>query len=107
MRHVITDHVKSRTAQKRGGDAIRVDLEDAIAGPNEAHRLNAVIDVARLLEELSDEEPRLARIIDCRFFAGLTEPETAELLGITDRTVRRDWQRARAWIEPRLSAATG
>ena len=105
MRHVVTDHAKARLAQKRGGDAIRVELDDDVAGPDTVDRLDVVVDLSRLLQELLQEDPRLDRVIDCRFFAGLTEPETAQLLGVTDRTVRRDWHRARAWIEPRLSTA--
>ena len=105
MRHVVTDHAKARLAQKRGGDVIRVELDDDVAGPDNVDRLDVVVDLSRLLHELLEEDPRLVRVIDCRFFAGLTEPETAQLLGVTDRTVRRDWHRARAWIEPRLSFA--
>lgn len=105
MRHVVTDHAKARLAQKRGGDVIRVELDDDVVGPDNVDRLDVVVDLSRLLHELLEEDPRLVRVIDCRFFAGLTEPETAQLLGVTDRTVRRDWHRARAWIEPRLSFA--
>ena len=96
MRQVIVDYARERLAQKRGGGerAIPVD-ELEIAEQRDAVHL---IEVSELLDRLGAHDARLAQVVECRFFAGLTEPETAEALGISERSVRRDWVEARDWM---------
>ena len=93
MRHVLVDRAKASFALKRDGHLGQVTLEDdqvaTDARPEELINLNEAI------ERLAAVEPRLAQVIDCRFFGGLSEPETAEALGVTTRTVQRDWAKAR------------
>ena len=101
MRHVLVDRARERVALKRGGVRRRVTLDDAhLAADAEPDLLLALDDALR---QLADFEPRLARVVDCRFFGGLTEPETAEALGITVRTVQRDWVKARVLLRRALA----
>jgi RNA polymerase sigma factor (TIGR02999 family) len=102
MRHVLVDRARERVALKRGGVQRRVTLDDAhLAVEAEPDVLLALDDAMR---RLADFEPRLARVVECRFFGGLTEPETAEALGITVRTVQRDWVKARVLLRRALAA---
>ena len=100
MRQIIVDYARHSRAQKRGGDQPleRLDGVDIAveqqAGPLLA--LDAALDRLRALDE------RLPRIVECRFFTGLTSEETAEALGVSLRTVERDWKRARAWLRHEL-----
>ena len=93
MRHVLLDRAKARLARKRGGTAKRVTLEDATATIDDDAESLLAIDEA--LTHLTETEPRLARIVECRFYGGLSEEEIAEALGISVRTVERDWVKAR------------
>lgn len=96
MRQVIIDHARERQAGKRGGALQQTSLDlDRIAAPDRAAELIA-IDAA--LAQLDVLDPRLARIVEWRFFGGMTEEEVAEALGVTARTVRREWQKARAFL---------
>lgn len=100
MRHVLVDRARERVALKRGGAQRRVTLDDAhLAIDEEPDALLALDDALR---QLADFEPRLAQVVDCRFFGGLTEPETAEALGVTVRTVQRDWVKARVLLRRAL-----
>lgn len=100
MRQVLVDFARSRLAAKRGGGEKRVTLdEDSASLVTEAER---VIDVDRALEKLRARNERLARVVECRYFAGLSEEETAEALGVSLRTAQRDWMRARAWLREAL-----
>lgn len=102
MRRVLVDQCRSRVAQKRGA-GMRVALEDgmeiATAAPEEAD----ILTIDRLLDELQRLDPQQARIIELRFFAGLTVEETAEALAISKATVKRDWAVARAWLTLELA----
>lgn len=103
MRSVIIDAVRERQAQRRGGDLDRItlnsQLEDKLlAGENE------LLDVHEALEVLAQAEPRLAQVVEMRYFGGYSEPEIAEALGLTDRTVRRDWDKARLLLGAMLKA---
>lgn len=101
MRQVIVDFARSKAAQKRGGGAQAVTLDDhAIAVEAQAE---ALLDLDRALERLAARDPRIARIVECRYFAGLSEEETAEALGMSLRTAQREWKRARAWLRDALS----
>lgn len=100
MRTVLLDHARRQSRLKRGGDAVRVTLrdDDAVV-TREADTLVAVDDA---LTRLAEEEPRLARVVECRFYGGMSEEETAAAVGVTARTVRRDWLKAKAWLQEAL-----
>jgi RNA polymerase sigma factor (TIGR02999 family) len=102
MRHILVNHARDRMAGKRGGGAANVPLEDApeISGaPDEM-----ILKINDALVGLAELSPRLAQVVECRFFAGYDDAETARALGLTDRTVRRDWVKARAWLRRELGA---
>ncbi|MGD2046953.1 MAG: sigma-70 family RNA polymerase sigma factor [Gemmatimonadota bacterium] len=100
MRQILIDYARRRCAVKRGGDLQRVDLDaERIAVTDRAETLVA-LDGA--LSRLAAVSPRLAEVVEHRFFGGLTEEETARVLGVTDRTVRRDWIKARGWLHQEL-----
>ena len=104
MRQVVVDHARRKLADKRGGGQAGESFEetaDRVAGFDETPEQIAVID--DLLQQLAKENPRWLRVVDARYFAGLTEPETAALLGLSERTVSRDWKDARAWLAARMS----
>jgi RNA polymerase sigma factor (TIGR02999 family) len=101
MRQVLIDRFRRASAQKRGGSEEALPLEDWDAAVEE--RGEALLALDRALEKLLVVDERLGRIVEWKFFGGLTENEIAELLGVTDRTVRNDWQRARAWLAAELS----
>jgi RNA polymerase sigma factor (sigma-70 family) len=91
---VVVDSIRRRNAQAHGGGAIHAGLETDIAAVN--HRERDEMDaVAYAIEQLELIDARLARVVEMRFFGGMTEPEIAQALGVTERTVRRDWQKAR------------
>lgn len=105
MRHVLVDRARERQAKKRGGAGEagpprRVALDDEIlAVEDQTDTLLALNDA---LEEVAATEPRLARVVECRFFGGLSEQETADALGLTLRTVQRDWVKARVLLRRAL-----
>lgn len=104
MRQVIIGYARRRSADKRGGGAIAVTLEEGqIAIDEQAEGLLAL---DQALSRLAQRNERLARVIECRFFAGLSEEETAEALGVSLRTAQRDWLRARAWLREELGATS-
>jgi len=101
MRSVIVDFVRERIAQRRGGDAVHVTLNSEIGdltGAGESEILN----VHEALEELARHDARLVQVVEMRYFAGMTEAEIAVVLGLNDRTVRRDWQKARLLLADAL-----
>lgn len=104
MRRLLVDHARAKTAQKRGSDAPRVLLgegyHEAVQPAMDAAEL---IDLDRALDELAAAEPRLARLVELRFFSGLGIDEASSLLGCSPRTAKRDWVFARAWLLNRLS----
>lgn len=96
MRRILVDHARTVNADKRGGGSRRVDLAEA-----EALMQRRDVDVAALdqaMTRLAESEPQAARVVEMRFFGGATEVEIAEVLGVSDRTVRRHWVFARAWL---------
>ncbi len=101
MRQVIIDRARSRAAAKR--DAIREPLELNDRAAVVEAQAEWLLDIDRILDRLRGHDERLANTFECRFFAGLSEEETAEALGVSLRTVQRDWQRARAWIRVELN----
>lgn len=96
MRHVLVDEVRSRQARKRGSGVPRLPVDEAKLAADSSPDL--VLAVDELLGRLGDRDPTLRRIVECRFFAGLTEPETAEALSMSLRSVQRGWWKARAWL---------
>lgn len=103
MRHALVNHAKAEVAQKRGAGAVHVSLTQA--GELGIDTDEGLVALNEAIEELAQESPRAARVVECRYFAGYTEPETARVLDISERTVRREWTIARAWLYRRLSAA--
>jgi RNA polymerase sigma factor (TIGR02999 family) len=102
MRRVLVDHCRARLTQKRGGALLAVELaEAAVAPPPEVD----VLTVDRLLTNLDEFDSQQARIVELRFFAGLTLEETAEALGISKATVKRDWALAKAWMAHQMAQA--
>lgn len=96
MRRVLIDYARQRTAQKRGGVQVRLELDDLeVAADGRAEQLVALDEA---LTELAATNPRLARVVDFRFFGGMSQEETALALQLTPRTVRRDWTKARMWL---------
>jgi RNA polymerase sigma-70 factor, ECF subfamily len=100
MRRVLVDYARTRKRDKRGGQFVRVDLENA--EPGEAARFVDLVEIDELLTRLAESDSRMAQVVELRFFGGLTIGETAEALGINERTVKRDWQVARAWLYSHL-----
>jgi RNA polymerase sigma factor (TIGR02999 family) len=101
MRQVLVDRARARVALKRGGETRRLSLdEEEIAADDQPDMVLALNDS---LNRLAEAEPRLARVVECRFFGGLTEDEIAEALGVTIRTVQRDWAKARMLLRRALS----
>ena len=102
MRHVLVDRAKARRRLKRQGERTRVTLdEDHIAVADQAEVL---LELDEALTRLAEVEPRLARVVECRFFGGLSEEEIAVALGITARTVQRDWAKARMLLRRALES---
>jgi RNA polymerase sigma factor (TIGR02999 family) len=95
MRRVLVDYARRNRAARRGGGSVRVTLGDDIPAAERSDRLLALDEA---LERLAVLEPRLGQVVECRYFGGLTEAETAEALGVTRRTVQRDWAKARGWL---------
>ncbi|HSI51976.1 MAG TPA: ECF-type sigma factor [Ideonella sp.] len=102
MRFVVIDFVRQRHAERRGGGQFQVTLNTEI-GDSLAVDDTEVLRIHEALEELAQVDERLARIVDMRCFGGLDEATIAEALGITDRTVRRDWQKARLMLKAALA----
>lgn len=101
MRCILIDHARARKSARRGGSRIHVELTDDLAvdlrEPENLLALNSALD------RLAQTDPRQARIVEMRFFAGMGEAEVAEALGISERTVKRDWAMARAWLRAELT----
>jgi RNA polymerase sigma factor (TIGR02999 family) len=104
MRQVLIDRARARLSAKRGGGQYAAELDDRDAPI--AHPSEWLVDLDRALGVLRARDERLARVFECRFFAGLSEDETAEALGVSLRTAQRDWKRARAWLRAELAGAS-
>jgi len=103
MRWILVDRARRAGAVRRGGGLASVALDSAVIGFTEP--ADTVLAIHRALELLESFNARLARLVECRFFAGMSEEEIAEALGISVRTVQRDWTRARAWLQRALDGA--
>jgi RNA polymerase sigma factor (TIGR02999 family) len=107
MRRVLIDYARQHQAERRGGPGrSAVALEFLEQGDSTVisipERADSLVALDEALEMLNRVDERLARVVECRFFAGLTEVETSEALGVSQRTVARDWQMARAWLHEAL-----
>jgi RNA polymerase sigma-70 factor, ECF subfamily len=103
MRRIIVDHARRRGRVKRGGGDRAITLDDALALVDTPEI--DVLDLEPGLEQLAAIAERAARVVECRFYAGLSVDDTAAALGVTTRTVNRDWQFARAWLHDHLKKA--
>jgi RNA polymerase sigma factor (TIGR02999 family) len=102
MRRVLVDYARQHRAAKRGGEQRPVTLDEAaVAVEGRAETLIALDDA---LTRLASLDERLSRVVECRFFGGLTEEETADALQVTSRTVRRDWVKAKGWLYQEMQA---
>jgi RNA polymerase sigma factor (TIGR02999 family) len=102
MRQVLVEAARYRSAQKRGGGQALVTFEDGV--PGREGRAEEVLALDQALEDLSSMHPRQAQVVECRFFGGLEVSETAQVLGVSESTVERDWRAARAWLATRLGS---
>jgi RNA polymerase sigma factor (TIGR02999 family) len=103
MRQVLVDQARLRNAAKRGAGVVPVTLEEGLLGDQGALDAHRLLDLDAALAELEAVDPRAARVVECRFFGGMEVEETAQALGISTATVKRDWRIARA----RLAQALG
>jgi len=102
MRHILVDHARKHQAAKRGGPQERVDLDRVLMTTGED--AETVVEVDRLLTRLEKVDPQLCRVVELRFFGSLTDEETAEVLGVSSTTVKREWRLAKAWITTEMSS---
>jgi RNA polymerase sigma factor (TIGR02999 family) len=100
MRQILIDYARGRTRQKRGAGEVPVELDEASVGvTDQAHQF---LEIDQALQRLAREDPRLVHVVECRYFAGYSEQETAEAMGVSLRTAQREWLRARAWLRAAL-----
>ena len=104
MRQILVDYARRNMAEKRGSGRVVTLEPDAVANPDRAEELIALDEGLEQLEKL---DPRLVRTVELRFFGGLSVEETADALGVSPRTVKRDWQRARAFLFEAVRASDG
>lgn len=110
MRQVLIDYARTAQRDKRGAGAEHVSLDEVAELQPELPadlRQEDILSVHQAVEKLEKLDPRMARIVVCRFFAGYDEPETAEALGISERTLRREWVQAKAWLFRELKEKKG
>lgn len=104
MRQVVIEYARRRVAAKRGGGVRAGTLDEGVIAIHEHAEWLLTLNDA--LDRLAEHRERLAQIVECRFFAGLTTAETAEALGTSERTVKRDWSFARSWLQRELGATS-
>lgn len=102
MRRILVEHARKKSASKRGGSGIRLTLDEGLAVSERTDGID-VIAVDEALDRLAAVDAQQARIVELRFFSGLSVEETAEALGVSPRTVKRDWAVAKAWLHRHLS----
>ncbi len=96
MRHILVDHARAHNAAKRGGGELRVSLKEEMAATEQREVDLIALDAA--LDELASLDPQQSRIVEMRFFGGLSVEETAEVLAVSPATVKREWSTAKAWL---------
>jgi RNA polymerase sigma factor (TIGR02999 family) len=99
MRNLLVDYARSRGAKRRGGDYTRVELSPNLFS---TESILPILVIDEILNQIAAIDPRVAQVVELRFFAGLTEDDVARVLGISSRTVKRDWGFAKAWIRSNL-----
>lgn len=108
MRHILCNYARKQTAQKRGGDLQCVSVQEPEVPPAQdvfsQEQSDVIVALDDALQRLERVDPRRSQVVDCRFFGGMTVEETADALGISPRTVRRDWLVAQAWLHRELKA---
>lgn len=104
MRRILVDHARERRCQKRGGETRRVSLDEGLVLSPE--RGEDIVALDEALNALSEFDPRKGRVVECRFFGGLSGEETAEALDVSLETVKRDWRLAKSWLLRRLGETT-
>lgn len=102
MHNVLIDHARSRAAEKRGGGWSRVEIEDP-ADVTDAKRSLEMDSLVELITQLGEKEPRMADIVRLRYFGGLTLSEIGDILGVNERTIKRDWALARQWLKGHMT----
>jgi RNA polymerase sigma factor (TIGR02999 family) len=102
MRRILVDHARGHRSLKRGGELRRVSIDSVELGTEDRAELLIAIDDA--LGRLKNVDARQAQVVECRFFGGMTEEETAEALGIGLRTAKRDWAKAKSWLHKEIAA---
>lgn len=105
MRRVLVDHARSKGYQKRGGGAKKVEIEETMMITPGGSNMPELLDLDEALTALGEQDGRKARLVELRFFAGLSVEESAEVLGVSEQTVMRDWRLAKAWLAARLGEA--
>lgn len=103
MRQVLVDQAERKSAQKRGGPQLDVTLSEAVSAERTLSP-EELLDLNRALDELALENPRAAKVVECRFFGAMSAEETAAVLDISLPTITRDWRFARAWLTRRLTS---
>jgi RNA polymerase sigma factor (TIGR02999 family) len=106
MRRILVDHARRRSAAKRGGSEIRVSIDEEALAADAGRELD-LLALDRALAELAALDPRVAQIVELRFFGGLSLDETAVAMNVSRRTVAREWALARSWLHQRLEASPG
>ncbi len=110
MRHILVDYARRKKAEKRGGDIPRVSLEDVRTPSGDVitiseEKAETLVSLDDALKRLAEVEPREAKVVECRFFGGMTIAETAAALGVSPMTVKRDWAMAQAWLLREMRSA--
>ncbi len=105
MRRVLIDHARRHVAEKRGGAGVRIELDENIAA-GAAGDSGRMLDLDRALTRLAELDARQAKVVELRFFAGLTVEQTAAVHDISEKTVKRDWSVARAWLEGEITGSS-
>jgi RNA polymerase sigma-70 factor, ECF subfamily len=105
MRHILVDHARARARDKRGGAQSNLPLEEGLVFAPE--RSSDLVEIDAALQMLAEFDPRQAKIVELRFFGGLTVDETAAVLDISPKTVKRDWSIAKAWLRRELQRTHG
>ena len=103
MRRILVEHARSHNAQKRGSGKVHLSLDDVDAAMPDAGEAIDFVMLDAALERLSTIDPRQGRIVELRFFGGLTVEETATVVGVSPRTVKREWQMSRAWLRREMA----
>ena len=101
IRRILVDHARARKAGKRGGDAAKIQIDESVAAPEQQNLDLVVLDDC--LKALAAIDPQQARVVELRYFAGLTVEETAEVMHVSPTTVKREWRLARAWLHREIS----